>query len=192
MNESIPLLREFWKGEPVSHSGRFFQIDDVHIDPPPAQPGGPPIIVAGRQEAAMRRAVTMGDGWMPYMYSPRRYAASVEVIRNAAAEAGRDLSGFGWYVWLFTNVNADGEAAREGAAGFMGGRYNQDFMQMVDSVAAAGSVEAVTEKFKAFVDAGVRHFIVMPATREGNRDSIVRGVLDEVMPAVREHAAGLT
>ena len=27
-----------------------------------------------------RRAATLGDGWFPYLYSPRRYAASVKTV----------------------------------------------------------------------------------------------------------------
>ena len=139
-------------------------MDDVRIHPAPAQPGGPPIVVAGRSEAAMRRAATLGDGWLPYLYSPRRYAASVETIRSAAAEAGRDLSEFGWYVWVFVNVDPDGDAAREQAARSMGGTYDQDFRSMVDNVAAAGTPDEVMAKLQAFYDAGARHFIFSPAT----------------------------
>ena len=139
----------------------------------------------------MRRAARLGDGWMPYLYSPRRYAASVETIRAAAADAGRDLTGFGWYAWVFVNVDPDGDRAREGAARTMGGSYHQDFTQMVDNVAAAGTPDEVQRKLEAFVDAGARHFIFMPAAGpDGNPDRIVRALIDDVMPAVRESVRG--
>ena len=129
----------------------------------------------------------LGDGWMPYLYSARRYAASVETIRAAAGEVGRDLSGFGWYVWVFVNVDADGDRAREGAAQTMGGSYRQDFTQMVDNVAAAGTPSEVQQKLESFVDAGARHFIFMPAVgRDGDPDRIIRTLVDDVVPAVRE------
>src|SRR5436190_1976369 len=75
-DESIPLLRQFWTAEPVTHSGRHHRYTDVRIHPAPAQAGGPPIIVTGRQPVAMRRAAALGDGWMPYLYSPARYSRS--------------------------------------------------------------------------------------------------------------------
>ena len=103
-NEAIPLLRRLWTAEEVSHEGAFYAMRDVKIHPAPLQPGGPPIIVAGRQEAAMRRAALLGDGWMPYLYSPRRYAASVATVKAAAAEAQRDLADFEYYAFVFTNV----------------------------------------------------------------------------------------
>jgi probable F420-dependent oxidoreductase len=184
-NEAIPLLRRLWTGEEINHDGPFYEMHDVKIHPAPTQPGGPPIIVAGRQEVAMRRAVRHGDGWMPYLYSPRRYAASLATIAEIATAEGRDLSGFGYYAFVFVNVDPDGDAAREGAAAFMGGNYNQDFRQMVDNVAAAGTPAEVTAKLLAFVDAGARHFIFTPATRSGNTDTIIDRLLGEVIPAVR-------
>jgi len=117
----------------------------------------------------MRRAARLGDGWMPYLYSPRRYAASVETIRAVAADAGRDLSDFGWYAWIFVNVDADGDRARDGAARTMGGSYRQDFTQMVDSVAAAGTPAEVQQKLEAFVEAGARHFILHAGGRPRRR-----------------------
>ena len=58
----------------------------------------------------------------------------------------------------------------------MGGSYHQDFTEMVDSVAAAGTPDEVQRKLEAFVDAGARHFIFMPAAgRDGDPDRIVRG-----------------
>src|SRR4051812_41598068 len=51
-NEAIPLLRRMWTGEEISHEGPHFAMSDVRIHPPPAQPGGPPIIVAGRKPPA--------------------------------------------------------------------------------------------------------------------------------------------
>jgi alkanesulfonate monooxygenase SsuD/methylene tetrahydromethanopterin reductase-like flavin-dependent oxidoreductase (luciferase family) len=137
----------------------------------------------------MRRAATLGDGWFPYMYSPRRYAASVETVKEAAAAAGRDLAGFEWYVWVFVNANADGDTAREEAARSMGGTYNQDFGPMVDSVAAAGTVEEVTAKLQAFYDAGARHFVFSPATAGADIQPVVDRLFGDIVPALREHAA---
>lgn len=182
-DEAIPLLRRLWTAEAVTHDGRYYAMDDVRIHPAPAQRGGPPIVVAGRKEPAMRRAALLGDGWMPYLYSPRRYAESVRTIGAVAADAGRDLDGFGWYAFVFVNVDDDGDRAREQAARSMGGTYSQDFGQMVDSVAAAGTAAEVAQKLVAFVAAGARHFVFLPA---GDAGSIVPRVLDDVVPRVRE------
>lgn len=163
LEEAIPLLRRLWTAEQITHDGPFYAMADVRIHPAPAQPGGPPIVVAGRRERAMRRAALVGDGWMPYLYSPRRYQASVRTIRELAAEAGRDLTGFEWYTFVFVNVDREGTRARQEAARAIGGTYDQDFQAMIDNVAAAGTPDEVTRKLRDFVAAGVEHFIFMPA-----------------------------
>ena len=191
-DEAIPLLRRLWSAEAVTHDGRFYAMDDVRIHPAPHQPGGPPIVVAGRQEPAMRRAATLGDGWMPYLYSPRRYAESVRTIRETAAATDRDLDGFGWYAFVFVTIDDDGERARERVASGMGGIYNQDFRAMVDRVAVAGTADEVTEKLAAFVDAGARAFVFSPVTTPDASEAMVHQLVEDVMPGVQAHADSLT
>jgi alkanesulfonate monooxygenase SsuD/methylene tetrahydromethanopterin reductase-like flavin-dependent oxidoreductase (luciferase family) len=161
-NEAIPLLRQFWSGEPVEHHGTHFHFDGVRIHPPPSQAGGPPIIVTGRRLPAMRRAVLLGDGWMPYLYSASRYASSVARIEELAGEAGRDLADFRWLAYLMVGVDRDPQVARRAVAAFLGRTYNQDFDAMLDHVAVAGATAEVGDKLQSFVDAGARHLVLLP------------------------------
>ncbi|MGY1743253.1 MULTISPECIES: LLM class flavin-dependent oxidoreductase [unclassified Blastococcus] len=184
-DEAIPLLRRLWTGEEVTHDGPFHPMADVRIHPAPVQPGGPPVVVAGRREPAMRRAALLGDGWMPYLYSPRRYAASVATVREHAAAAGRDLAGFGWYAFVFVNLDDDGARARQEAARTLGGTYRQDLTRMLDAVAAAGTPREVTAVLQAFVDAGARHLVLVPAVGTGDPGAVARRLLAEVVPALR-------
>jgi probable F420-dependent oxidoreductase len=188
-DEAIPLLRRLWTADEIMHDGRYYAMENVRIHPAPTQAGGPPIVVAGRQPAAMRRAARLGDGWMPYLYSPRRYAESVATIRAIADDAGRDLTSFDWYAFVFVNVDDDADRARADAAQSLGANYRQDFAEMIDHVAVAGTVDDVTRRLDAFVAAGARHFIVAPATGARDPDVAIHRLLDEVIPRVREHAA---
>ena len=131
----------------------------------------------------MRRAALLGDGWMPYLYSPRRYAASVKTITDCAAEAGKDLSRFEWFAFLFVNVDDDGARARRETATFLGGTYQQDFEAMVASVAVAGTAPEVVARLHEYVEAGARHLIITPAARERWRPLVDR-LAEEVFPAL--------
>lgn len=188
-DEAIVLLRELWSGEEVTHTGRFYSMDAVRIHPPPHQPAGPPIIVAGRKEPAMRRAATLGDGWMPYLYSARRYADSVATIRQLADDAQRDLTTFEWFAFVFVNVHDDGDTARDEAAAFLGGNYSQDFQQMLGKVAIAGSPDEVVRGLQQFVEAGARHLVLTPATRTRAED-VAERIVSTVLPRVRDHHTG--
>jgi alkanesulfonate monooxygenase SsuD/methylene tetrahydromethanopterin reductase-like flavin-dependent oxidoreductase (luciferase family) len=188
-DEMIPLLRELWTARAVNHEGTFFALDDVTIQPAPWQADGPPIVVGGRRLPAMRRAATLGDGWFPYLYSPSRYASSAATITQLAAEHDRDLSGFGWFVWVFVSIEEDGDHAREVAARSLGGTYGQDLRAMIDRVAAAGTVAEVTEKLCAFYDAGARHFVFAPMVEGGDPTRLLDKLFGEVVPALKEHAS---
>jgi probable F420-dependent oxidoreductase len=191
LDEAIPLLRRLWTAAEITHDGPFYPMADVRVHPAPAQPGGPPIVVAGRKGKAMSRAALVGDGWMPYLYSPRRYGASVRTIRELAAAAGRDLSRFEWYAFVFVNVDKDGTRARQEAASAMGGTYNQDFQKMIDNVAAVGTPAEVTQRLRDYVAAGVEHFIFMPVPGSGDADDVVRAVVEDLLPAARAQAQQL-
>jgi alkanesulfonate monooxygenase SsuD/methylene tetrahydromethanopterin reductase-like flavin-dependent oxidoreductase (luciferase family) len=183
-DESIPLLRAFWSGEEVCRSGRFYDVDRVRIRPTPPGGIGPPIVVAGRKPPAMRRAATLGDGWLPYLYSPRRYAESVQAIEQVAAEAGRTLEQFHWMCFLFVTIADDASEAKQQALKFFGATYGQEFDAMLDRVAAVGTPDQVTTVVQAFVDAGVRHLVFAPAQR-GDELTTARRLATDVMPKVR-------
>ncbi|HEY3669454.1 MAG TPA: LLM class flavin-dependent oxidoreductase [Acidimicrobiia bacterium] len=184
-DEAIPLLRELWSGEQVSHHGQFLEFDGVRIQPPPVQGRELPVVVAGRQPVAMRRAARLGDGWMPYLYSPRRYADSVAVIRETAAADARDLTGFEWFAFVFVNIDDDADRARDEAARFLGGTYTKgDFAAMIDRVAAAGTADQVTATLQAFVDAGARHLVFTPMVR-GDARPLLDRLFGDVLPRLQ-------
>jgi len=187
-NEAIPLIRRLWTGEEISHPGPFYPMERVRICPAPIQQGGPPIIVAGRKDPAMVRAATIGDGWMPYLYSPGAYAESVQRIKGVAAAENRDLGGFQWMQFLFINVQDEPDRARDETIAFLGGTYQQDFRSFIDHVTAAGTPEQVAARIQEYVDAGTRHFIFATALR-GDRIPMARRIVFEVMPRVQIKAA---
>jgi len=178
-DEALRLIRQLWTAQPIDHHGEFFDFSGVRIHPPPAQNGGPPLVVAGRRTVAMRRAALLGDGWMPYLYSPSRYAASVAQIHAMAASAGRSLDDFGWYAYVFINCGPDGDLARKQMASWLGGSYRQDFEEMLSHVAVFGTPESVRARLQEFVDSGARHFIAVAA---GHPDPVkMYGELAEIV-----------
>ncbi|SEP10621.1 LLM class flavin-dependent oxidoreductase [Trujillonella endophytica] len=188
-DEAIEVLRALWGGGPVSHSGPAFSFDDVQLRPvrppgadgPAGRPGGPPLIVSGRKEPAMRRAARAGDGWLPYLFSPEAYARSVRTITAHAAEIGRDLAGFEWMAYVYCSVRRDGDRARDDVATFLGGAYGDKPGAMLDRIAPAGTPEEVAARLQQYVDAGVRHLVVSPAAREDTL-GVVTLAAEEVLP----------
>ena len=185
-DEAIAVLRALWTGRPVTHHGKFFDLDRVELRAvnDGMRPGGPPIIVSGRKEAAMRRAARLGDGWMPYLVSPSAYARSVETVRAEAAAIGRDLTGFDWTVYLYCSVRNDSEQAHEDVAAFLGRGYGDKPREMLDRIAPAGTPEEVAARVQEYVDAGARHIIISPAAPE-NTLEVVQLAATEVLPRLQ-------
>jgi len=69
-DEYLRIMKELWTSEAPSFKGRFFQFDDVFFEPKPVQKPHPPILIGGNSRRAVRRAVELGDGWIPFMLTP--------------------------------------------------------------------------------------------------------------------------
>ena len=90
LDEAIGVVRRLWTEPEISHHGAHFAFEPVAFEPKPIQAGGPPIHVGGESHRALRRAATVGDGWLGMAHTPETTAARVEEIRRLCQEAGRD------------------------------------------------------------------------------------------------------
>jgi alkanesulfonate monooxygenase SsuD/methylene tetrahydromethanopterin reductase-like flavin-dependent oxidoreductase (luciferase family) len=92
IDEALPLLRRLWAGETVSHDGPAGSFRDVKLSPLPVQQ---PLEVwlGGTVPAALERCGRLSDGWLPSLCTPEEAAAGRVVIDDAAARAGRSISG---------------------------------------------------------------------------------------------------
>ena len=62
MDECIDILRGLMTGDFFEYHGEFFDLPAMKQTPAPTEPV--PLLVGGHSEAALRRAVLKGDGWM--------------------------------------------------------------------------------------------------------------------------------
>jgi probable F420-dependent oxidoreductase len=62
MDECMQIVRGLTAGGYFEFHGEFYDIPAIKICPTPSEPI--PLLVGGHADAALRRAVTLGDGWM--------------------------------------------------------------------------------------------------------------------------------
>lgn len=62
MDECMDILRGLTSGEFFGYFGEFYEIEPLQQRPAPTEPI--PLLVGGHADAALRRAVRKGDGWM--------------------------------------------------------------------------------------------------------------------------------
>jgi probable F420-dependent oxidoreductase len=184
-NEAIRVMKTLWTEDNASFHGRWTNFDEATMRPKPVQPGGPPVIVAGRSEAAMRRAARLGDGYMPYLFTPERFAAARQSIEQEAAKRGRDLTGFHWVIYQFTSIADTYDEAHERAIASLSRQYNQDFTNIAARYCALGTAEQAAERLRAFIDAGARHIILTPIAPPGATREHLDWYARELLPAVK-------
>ena len=159
-DEMLQVMQRLFTEEHVSHHGNFFDFDDDSLLPFPAQKPYPPIWVSGRSEAAMQRAGVMGDGWYPYLFTVRRIKASNDMVRQYAAEAGRDLTGFNWGLNQPTAISSDGSEALELAVSNVGERYvtaERSAESIAKALCIAGTPDDCVKAVEERIEAGVEH-----------------------------------
>jgi probable F420-dependent oxidoreductase len=161
-DEAIAILRALWAPGAASYHGRFVQFEAVRMEPKPVQPGGPPILVGGRSERAIRRAATLGDGFMPYMYTPAQYAAARQRLSQYAADAGRDAATLTVPMYQFIYTAESDDKARGILAARLQQTYQQPFAHLVPRYCTAGTSDTCRASLQAYIDAGVREFILSP------------------------------
>ncbi|MFW0789701.1 TIGR03619 family F420-dependent LLM class oxidoreductase [Gordonia sp. CPCC 205333] len=62
MDECMDIIRGLSTGEYFEFHGEFYDIPKIKMSPAPTEPI--PMLVGGHADAALRRAVVRGDGWM--------------------------------------------------------------------------------------------------------------------------------
>ncbi len=90
VDEALDVCRRLWSERVIEHHGEFFDFGPVMFEPKPVQQPWPPIVVGGDGPAALRRAATVGDGWIPMNHPLDTVPAAVARIAELRAAAGRD------------------------------------------------------------------------------------------------------
>lgn len=126
MDEAIVLLRACWREPSISFHGRHFNVEAMAMAPKPPTPGGPPIWIGGNAPAALKRAGTLGDGWLA---NAGAKADGIATVKRYAEQAGRDPSALGFQAMLSA-------PPRQGQQG------DRDFYADLDAVAAGAGALA--------------------------------------------------
>lgn len=205
--EALTLIRQLFSGNEVDFSGEFSCVKELRLDPPPIQPGGPPIWVGGRKERALHRAVRHGDVWFPYVIAPEQFHQGMIRLREIHDEVhvevcGQECGGsdsdsstgreehrpvpqgafFGWGA-----VDLDSAKARESATSVVSRVYRQDFAPLADRYLVAGSPQEVVDRLGAYAAAGASHYLFAPAASDAQSLShMIDLFADQVVPHVQD------
>lgn len=106
MDEAIDIVRGLSTGEYFEYHGEFFDIPAVKMTPAPPEPI--PLLVGGHSDAALRRAVVRGDGWMHAGGDPEELDAMLAKLARIRKQEGRTDDPFEVHVISFDAYTPDG------------------------------------------------------------------------------------
>jgi len=92
MRERIEAMRAIWTEAKPQYRGRFVNFGPMMTWPKPVQKPHPPVLVGGGMPHGARRALAMGDGWVPHARRPTYHLLDrLPQYRALEAAAGRTL-----------------------------------------------------------------------------------------------------
>src|SRR5215472_7018111 len=135
----------------VTLQGRFSQLNNIPMEPKPMQKPRPPISCGGHAEAALRRAVELGDGYMGAGSSPMdQFLQAIKILPPGFPRAKR----------LYVAVGDALPRLRD----WFGAFYHK--AEMADQVAVWGTPSQIAAEIGRLKDAGVGHVLLNPVFDE--------------------------
>lgn len=89
-DESIAIIQRLFADDVIEHRGEFYNFQPVKFQPKPVQTPWPPMLIGGDSPAAIRRAATLGDGWLPMAQTLETLPANMARAAELRAQAGRE------------------------------------------------------------------------------------------------------
>jgi alkanesulfonate monooxygenase SsuD/methylene tetrahydromethanopterin reductase-like flavin-dependent oxidoreductase (luciferase family) len=87
-DEFLAVLKTIWTEDPVEFHGKYFAVPRSIIGAKPVQKPHPPIYLAAYAPAALKRAASLANGWMPVGIPLNGMAAMIAQMRQMAKTPG--------------------------------------------------------------------------------------------------------
>lgn len=131
----------------------------------------------------MARAGRLGDGWMPYLYTPPRFRLGLARVRAHAEAAGRDPERIVGALYQFIAMEPTYERAREVAVEELSRQYNQPFEGLAEKYGVLGTPDDCAARLAEFVEAGAQHVILVPVG-PGDELEKLQAYAEELIPRI--------
>ncbi len=91
MEDAVRACRAIWEHEPpVSFASDSVSFTDLWVEPRPVQPRLPIWFSGAANDATVRRVAALGDGWLPLAIPLDDMTATIDRMRGAFTDNGRD------------------------------------------------------------------------------------------------------
>src|SRR5215472_6103582 len=83
---NLEIVTRLWTEQRVTLRVDEFNLREAVMVPRPQQRPRPPILIGGYVDAVLKRAGTIGDGWLTYFYTPESFTRAWQKVRAFAKE----------------------------------------------------------------------------------------------------------
>jgi len=147
--EAVEVIRRLLREETVTHSGRYYALNEARCVPKGPQPGGPPIVIGGGGEKRTLNIVARyADHWNLPFASPEQFLAKRAVLLEHCSSVGRDPAGIECSVQVGWAADASAREAVD-IAGALGDAGVDTVIFSLRPPYAAATVEALGKAFDA-------------------------------------------
>jgi alkanesulfonate monooxygenase SsuD/methylene tetrahydromethanopterin reductase-like flavin-dependent oxidoreductase (luciferase family) len=151
--DAVQICRAIWTESPATLIGKHFRIEEAYAEPRPAKP---PLIMIGAsgEQLGLRIVAKYADWWNTTAPTPGELRRKLGVLTEHCQKVGRDVEDIllNWQCQVVAIADSEAEACRL--------VENNALYQHGPNSAILGTPEQVTARLQAFVDVGVRDFIL--------------------------------
>ena len=177
---NLDILMKLWSDERVTLKADEFNLREAVMVPRPAQRPRPPILVGGYVDAVLKRAGTVGDGWLTYFYTPESFTKGWAKVQAFAREAGRDPSALRSTNQLAVYVGRDRDQTTADMRHWLSTEWDvAAWSESTIEHAIHGSPDECVEQLRAHVATGVDRIIIIPYRYQPEQ---VERIAKEVLP----------
>ena len=165
LDEGIVILRKAWTEKNFSFHGKYFNFDNVTIEPHPVRrmhndSGTIDLWVGGKADAALKRTARFADGFFASFQAPEEFAHNMATVRKYAVEYGRANARIESGLILLCRLAPTRERALEAMRPMLAamGRGGEAFLQRT----VFGSPDDIITRLKEYIDVGLDKFVLWP------------------------------
>lgn len=158
---NLEICMDLWTKEEVTGTWDDLSFRRVKMLPLP-QPR-PQILIGGYVDRVLKRAATLGDGWLTYFYTPEAFTESWNKIARFAEEAGRDPDDLHSLNQLPICIAASKEEAQARSGPWLASYFDTpEWSNATPDSAICGTPEDCAEQISAHLEAGVKEICLIP------------------------------
>ena len=130
--ENINIMRKMWAGD--------YAKQGYSCEPMPVSDNGPPILIGGQSDGALKRVASIGDGWHPVGISAQEYDLGIQKITQMKK------SNFIWSLRINFAANQKIESQYTGADGH-------------PRLRLVGSIDEIFSQIQKYQKVGLAHLV---------------------------------